>query len=811
MMTLLLQRLCAPLLFVLLLLSGAHAQETPRAQLDKVRAEITALEREVEANMANDRGLAEVRGKVEPLQDKLREFLGEQQPRLDAAKARLEQLGPKPDAAKAAEQNADVAKERDEQEKAQREAEGLLALGRNHTVALEQIASRITDQRRALLAKALLERSASILSPVLWMDVARALPAELRSASFFFGAASAYFTQRADLWRLLIIGAFLLGVLLVAVPAQRFLHRFENRPALTEGEAAPPRLKRALAALRVTLIWAVIPAFICLALYNLLMALDLVDPRLDSVLRAVLSAIAFVAFVRGLTDGLLAPDDDGWQVITVDPRSATTVRNLATTFATIVSIGKVVEALSQAIYAVLPVTVASKGLFALLAGLTILRTLRSLRAMPDDEAAETADSKVSGAVRLVAFFAAASIILAAVFGYVALATFLTDQVIWVVVIGSLLLIALILADEYIGKGIAPEGRAGKQIMGDTGLSRSALKQVSVLSNGLVRVILFMAGAMLLAAPWGLDGGDMFGTLRAALFGFSIGGVTISISTVLTALGLFIGGFAITRAITRWLEKSYLPHTRLDSGLRNSIATSIGYVGIIIATMVAASAMGLSLDRLTLVAGALSVGIGFGLQSIVNNFVSGLILLWERPIKVGDWIVVGEEQGIVKRINVRSTQIETFDRASLIVPNAEFISGKVKNWMHNDRIARVVVPIGVGYGSDPERVKKLLTDVAVAHKDVLKDPHPRVYFMRLGDATMDFELRCFVDVDKFLPIKSELLFEILKRLRASRIDIPMPRRPKELLQPPEADGLDDAPEQLADADIAPKTRAPRAKP
>ncbi len=805
------QRLCAPLLFILILLSGAHAQEPPRAQLDKVRAEITALERELEANMTSDRGLAEVRGKIEPLQDRLRGFLAEQQPRLDAAKARLEQLGPKPDAAKAAEQNADVARERDEQEKAQREVEGLLALGRNHAVALEQIAARITDQRRALLAKALLERSASILSPVLWMDVARSMPAELRSAQFFFGAARAYFMQRADTWRLLIIGAFLLGVLLVAIPAQRFLHRFENRPAFAGGEEEPPRRKRALAALRVTLIWAVIPALICLAFYNLLMALDLVDPRLDSVLRAVLSSVAFVAFVRGLTDGLLAPDDDGWQVVTIDPRSATAVRNLATSFATIVSVGKVVEALSQAIYAVLPVTVASKGLFALLAALTILRTLRSLRAMPDDDAVEVADATVSGAARLAAFFAAATIILAAGFGYVALATFLTDQVIWIIVIGSLLLITLILADEYIGKGMAPEGRAGRQIMGDTGLSRSALKQVSILSNGLVRVILFLAGAMLLAAPWGLDGGDMFGTLRAALFGFSIGGVTISISTVLTALGLFIAGFAITRAITRWLEKSYLPHTRLDSGLRNSIATSIGYVGIIIATAVAASAMGLSLDRLTLVAGALSVGIGFGLQSIVNNFVSGLILLWERPIKVGDWIVVGEEQGIVKRINVRSTQIETFDRASLIVPNAEFISGKVKNWMHNDRIARVVVPIGVGYGSDPERVKKLLTDVAVAHKDVLKDPHPRVYFMRLGDATMDFELRCFVDVDKFLPIKSELLFEILKRLRASHIDIPMPRRPKELLQPPEADGMDSQPEQLADAVAAPKTRTPRAKP
>jgi small-conductance mechanosensitive channel len=451
-------------------------------------------------------------------------------------------------------------------------------------------------------------------------------------------------------------------------------------------------------------------------------------------------------------------------------------------FPTILIAGKIVEALNQAIYAVLPVSILTKALFAVAGGLAILWTLRQLRTIAAEEA-ETGEAEASAgslhpAVRLAGWAAAGSILVTTAFGYVALASFLQDQVIWLAMVGAVLLILVALVDEYIGHGVSPDGALGKQVMSQVGLSKSSLRQISILSNGFLRMVLFMAAAMLVLAPWGLDRDDTLSTLRAALFGFTMGGVTISISTIIGAIAIFFIGVTVTKAVKGWLERTYLPATKLDVGLRNSIATSIGYLGIIIATMMAASSLGLSLDRLTIVAGALSVGIGFGLQSIVNNFVSGLILLWERPIRVGDWIVVGDEQGIVKKINVRSTQIETFDRASLIVPNAEFISGRVKNWMHNDRTARVVVPIGVGYGSDPDRVRKILLDVAKGSKDVLKEPPARVYFMRLGDSSMEFELRCFADVDFVLPVKSELLFEIHRQLAKAKIDIPLPRRPRE---------------------------------
>ncbi len=794
------------LLLALLVPQQVLAQPEVKSQLDQIRASITAIDKDIQANLNNDSGLLEQRGKLEPLLDQLRGVISEQTPRLEGIKARLEQLGPRPDASKGQPDNPDVARERDEQERFQRETEGILALTRNHIVAVEQLIGKVADQRRSLLARALLERTSSILSPSLWIRVVQALPGEWRSLQYLFETVPAHLASRLDALRLgfLLLAAIVLAI--VAMPGHRYLRRFEARPAWPPAapEGATPdetpraalplsRKQRALAALRVTLIWAVVPVLVCAGLYNLVDAMDLAPDRLDGVVRTLLFGIAFVAFAHGLADGIIAPDDPGWRLVEVDDRSAARIARLARVFPAIIVAGKILEGLNQAIYAVLSVSVATKAVFALLGALALIATLRGLRQEDEEEptAKPQQPSGLYSAVRLIAWAAASIMLVSVLSGYVALASFLQDQVIWIAMIGAVLLIVVALVDEYVGVGVSPEGKAGRQIMHQVGLSRSSLQQISILSNGILRVILFAAATMLVLAPWGLDGGDTVGTLRAALFGFTVGGVTISVSSIIAALAFFIIGLTLTRAVKGWLERSYLPATRLDPGLRNSIATSIGYLGIIIATMTAATSLGLSLDKVTIVAGALSVGIGFGLQSIVNNFVSGLILLWERPIRVGDWIVVGDEQGIVKRINVRSTEIETFDRASLIVPNAQFITGNVKNWMHNDRTARVVIPVGVGYGSDPDRVRKILLAVAAENKEVLKEPPPRVYFMRLGDTSMEFELRCFTDVDRVLPVKSELLFVILKQLAKAKIDIPMPKRPREWFEQPSA-ARDDGP-------------------
>jgi potassium-dependent mechanosensitive channel len=278
-------------------------------------------------------------------------------------------------------------------------------------------------------------------------------------------------------------------------------------------------------------------------------------------------------------------------------------------------------------------------------------------------------------------------------------------------------------------------------------------------------------------------------LRAVFFGFSVGDVTISLSSILIAALLFTGVFIITRVIQRWLDNTFLPATDLDAGLRNSIRTAAGYVGIITAGVLAFTYLGLSLERVTIVAGALSVGIGFGLQSIVNNFISGLILLWERPIRVGDLVVVGDGEGYVRRINVRSTEIQTYDRSTLIVPNSNLISGIVRNRVRNDRVGRVLVSVPVPRATDPDLVAEIMRRCALAHREVMSEPAPRVIFKKATENTIDFDLVCFVDdIDAAARVSSDLYFDIFRELRKASAP-PAPSAPPPPSEP-------EAPEESA---------------
>jgi small-conductance mechanosensitive channel len=250
--------------------------------------------------------------------------------------------------------------------------------------------------------------------------------------------------------------------------------------------------------------------------------------------------------------------------------------------------------------------------------------------------------------------------------------------------------------------------------------------------------------------------------------------------VVMAIALFSVLVSINGWFKRQLEQNWLQKTRLDRGARDASVTTLGYVGIAAAILVALSVAGVEFTNLAIIAGALSVGIGFGLQNIVNNFVSGLILLVERPIRTGDWIVVGSTEGYVKKISIRSTQIQTFDRADVIVPNSELISGQVTNWMLSDPWGRVKLPVGVAYGSDTARVMQILVEVANKHPQVIINypgiPDPRVLFLGFGDSSLDFELRCFIrDVDRRLVTLSDLNLAIDAAFREAGIEIPFPQR------------------------------------
>lgn len=260
-----------------------------------------------------------------------------------------------------------------------------------------------------------------------------------------------------------------------------------------------------------------------------------------------------------------------------------------------------------------------------------------------------------------------------------------------------------------------------------------------------------------------------------LSGIQIGSISISLGAMLLAILVLILGVLITNLIRHWLANRVLPNTRLDTGARNSIASGTGYLGVALAMLIAISTLGVDFSSLALVAGALSVGIGFGLQNVVQNFVAGLLMLIERPIKVGDWVIVGATQGTVKRIAVRSTEIETFDRSSVFVPNSEFISSPVTNWTYKNRLARLIVPVRVAHGSDTKAVAAVLLRCANAHRCILRYPPPAAYFLAFGDFSLNFELRCYVyDTDYYLSTISDLHFAIDEAFRQEGIEIPIPQ-------------------------------------
>ncbi len=321
---------------------------------------------------------------------------------------------------------------------------------------------------------------------------------------------------------------------------------------------------------------------------------------------------------------------------------------------------------------------------------------------------------------------------------------------------------------------------------------------------MMHLVLWPTVVWALLHVWGLH--DRGHVLRTILFstGFSLGSITVVPGKLLLGALYFLVLLTFTRWIKSKMERDWLPRTRVEASTRDSIAMVFGYVTFIIAAAVGLSVAGFNLTKLAIVAGALSVGIGFGLQNIVNNFISGLIILFERPVKQGDYVVVRDTQGFVRRIRIRSTEIRTWDRETIIVPNSDLLSNHLKNLNLADRYARVTVPVGVARGVDTAVVKRTLLAVAAEHPLIFQEGDlstvsgPSVVFANFGASSLDFELRAFVrDSSKRTSIASDLRFAIDAAFRQAGIEMPLPQQEIRLIRPSE----DDAGREPADQDAA----------
>ncbi|MEM5516934.1 DUF3772 domain-containing protein [Henriciella sp. AS95] len=424
--------------------------------------------------------------------------------------------------------------------------------------------------------------------------------------------------------------------------------------------------------------------------------------------------------------------------------------------------------------------------FALLTGGLLVWLAIKLRAKTD-----TGKSTVRIVIRWLILLLAFTVVVTSLAGYHFLSGYIVERIVLV----SIVLMIAILVREFVRaaalkmlSGVVEKRRYASAREQDEADDDTSLINSEFWIKSSVDTIVILALPPFLALAFGMPPAELWTEIKQILSGFDIAGQRISIGGILSALFTVFAIMLATRLIQRTLERQILPKSHISSGAANSLVTLLGYAGVIIAIISAVGVIGFDLSSLAIIAGALSVGIGFGLQSIVSNFVAGLILLFERPFKIGDWIVTPSGEGTVQKINVRATEVLTFDRRSIIVPNAELVSNSFGNWTHKSDVMRVAIAVGVKYGSDTRKVEKLLLEIAESVQYIHKYPQPYVVFKDFADSSVNFELRAFIVADHIVVAPSEVRHEIARVFEREGITIPFPQRDIHFDWPDAPEGL-----------------------
>jgi len=328
---------------------------------------------------------------------------------------------------------------------------------------------------------------------------------------------------------------------------------------------------------------------------------------------------------------------------------------------------------------------------------------------------------------------------------------------------------------FIASGVV-EGLVHSALMQSFSPVRDHTKRIIGRATRLVTFLISGIALAMILMVWGAFDNPLAAIEGILSWGVTIGSQKITVGLLLTAVVCLYGSFLLSWVLRNLLMRDTVARKRMDPGEKQSLATLIHYALVFVGLLVALAVLGIDLTQITIMLGALGVGIGFGLQQIVNNLVCGIILLIERPVRVGDYIEHGGQWAEVRKIGLRATRVLTFDRADIWIPNGDLITREVINWTFSDRFARLKLPVGVAYGSDTDQVLNILMEVANADKAVVQYPAPYAFFNGFGESSLNFELRVYLlDLDNYFTVWGRLYQEIERKLREAGITIPFPQR------------------------------------
>ena len=758
---------------------GAPAIEEKSAHWSLLLDLVTA---ELDKSQTNPAIVEALRPQIETLQREAAVAAAAAETDTAAIQQLLDALGPPPPEGEPPE-SATVAAERAVLEEHRIEREGHLKQAELILTRARQVMKRIAETRRERSARQLLERGPSPLS---WTVLSNAGPHALGVVRRLTDAPldqwfPARGTARWTDWQPLpLLALALVLTIVVVVPARRWILRHHVRDRDIGTPSFPRRIH---AAIFIGIARGVLPSLVGIVPLTFLLFAPAERGIAADGLVAAFGALAGIVLTGGIARAALAPySPDGWRLAPLTGEGARGLYRRIRALAGLVGTLFFIEYLAArhlamprelAVFYRLLADGAVAGFFLLLLPAHLWRRREAPEAAAAPKPSDPGSLRTGATLRVTAAIAALSVPLLSLAGFEPLANYLAISLVKTVVVLGLAAIAHGIARDTIILALARRD-AGTGAAGETEREGSTMLRfwLVVAIDTLIAIVAMVA----LLASWGLAWVDIKAGLATAVDGFRIGSFRLSITDLMFAVIVFLALLTATRWLQRLLETRVFPQTRLDSGMRNSLKSTVGYVGLIIAVAVAIATAGIDLSNIAIIAGALSIGIGFGLQNIVNNFVSGLILLAERPIKIGDWIVVGEHEGFVQRINVRATEVRTFQHSSVIIPNSELLSSALVNWTHKDATARIEIPVGVSYGADVDLVRDTLIEVAASHPEVMPEPGPFVLFTAFGDSSLDFELRCYTSqAGRRVRIATAMRFEIVRLFRERGIEIPFPQR------------------------------------